>query len=144
MKALASRLSGTSFEIAEAHHWGMLTRGLLEVYKDYVRIINISCEGFIYSKLMTKLQELSMEDIGDPTVPLKKQTRVGISAAALNTVEEKKDTSKVFRFSGTCFWCQKKGHRETEYRARLEGKTQNNSQSRSTGNQFDKSGCPRC
>lgn len=124
VQALTSRLRGRSFEIAEENRWGILKRGLLAIYKKIVRFINIYCEGLSYSKLIAKLQEIFIEDIGDPTVPLERKSRVGKSSTALTASEKgnKNYTKRPFKFKGKCNWSQKQGHMSAECRSRLAGK----------------------
>lgn len=56
---------------------------------------------------MTKLQESSIKDIEDTTVPLELPVRVGQPSASLNTIEEetfKKSIKKSYKFTGKRFW----------------------------------------
>lgn len=65
-------------------------RGLLEVYNDIFKLINISSEEISYGNRRIRLQDLSIECIGEPILPLEKQSIVGQSAAAFNTTESGK------------------------------------------------------
>ena len=85
------RLDSTKYEVTEAQKWGILTRGLIDVYKPIVRKINVSLEVKMYATLAMKLQELSREDVGDPNVPLELQRISGSSGSALHTTTQKKD-----------------------------------------------------
>lgn len=53
---LLKRLIVTDYKVPDAHKWGSMTKGLLEVYKPSVRLINLSFEDLTYQKLTTNLQ----------------------------------------------------------------------------------------
>lgn len=75
----------------------------------------MTCEGVSYAKLITKLHELSIEDIGDPNVPLEKQRRISTHSNALNVCEKynsnKNQKKNIFSFNGNYHWCQEKRKR---------------------------------
>lgn len=72
---LMKSLSGTTYNVPDTHKWGLLTNGLLEVYKWSVRIFNVTFVEQPYHEPMKKLQQLPREDVGDPFLPLDIQKR---------------------------------------------------------------------
>lgn len=48
IKEYIIRIDGTDFDVLEAHKWGILNMGLLDLYKLLVRPINISLEELPY------------------------------------------------------------------------------------------------
>lgn len=89
LQQLLKRLNGTDYNVPGAHKWGILTHGLLEVYKPCVRLINMTFEKLTYQNSITKLQELDREEVGDPAVPLELQKNSGIQTAALSVTKHK-------------------------------------------------------
>lgn len=75
------RLVNTLYTVTDGHKWGILTTDLLAVYISWVSTINLSFEYMPYYALMTKLQKLAREEVGDPIVPIE-QKRNSSSAAA--------------------------------------------------------------
>ena len=92
-----------------------------------MRLINLSFEQLTYHQLTTKLQELSREDVGDPTIPLELQKKAGpqTPSAALSSTEKEGFSSKgkkMVKGKFTCYWCQKKGHMAQDCSSRKAGK----------------------
>ena len=94
---LTKRLAGTNYEVKDAHKWGILTNGLPDAYKTIVRMINLSFDELPYYTLVTKLQDLAREDVGDPNIPMERQQSSGISSAALSTMERSTNDSGGFK-----------------------------------------------
>ena len=76
--------------------------------------------------MVTKLHELSGEDIGDPNIPVERQRRDDKSGSALVTMGTAKGLQKEGqqkkKFNGRCTWCQKLGHFEKDCRNKASGK----------------------
>lgn len=108
IQELILRLYGNDYAVPDAYRWGILTTGLLDVYKFVVRTLHVSLDELPYVRLVMKLQELSRGDIGDPNTPLEKQWKGRNSGSALNTTEATK-VNQVKKFKGKCYWCLKFG-----------------------------------
>lgn len=66
---------------------------------------------------MTTLQELSIDDIFDPTVPLERKRRAEASSTGFVVREKYRNKAKIL-FNDKCHWFQKKGQRIPECRRR--------------------------
>lgn len=73
IQELVFRMIETEYKVSETHKWCILTRGLLDIYKNTIRTIIVSIEERPYAVLVMKFEELSREDFGDPNIPIKKQ-----------------------------------------------------------------------
>lgn len=70
---------------------------------------------------MAKLQELAIEDVGDPTIPLEHQNKTTGLSSVLTTTNDNlkrrnhdtylKNTTKKIKVNGVCFWSGKNGHK---------------------------------
>lgn len=78
----------------------------------------MSCVELSYAKLMSKLQDLSIEDIGDPKVPLERQRRAGASLTALNVREKYRNTANNCPLNDQFHCWRKEGNRIAECRSR--------------------------
>lgn len=76
------------YAVTEANRWGILTKGLLYVYKQIIITINVSLDELLFVKMVMKLHGSSLENIGGPKVSLEKQRQRGSSGSALNTTEK--------------------------------------------------------
>lgn len=81
--AAEKRLASPSFSEPDANKWSILTNELLDVYRMCFRNISLSFEDFPYFTLMTKLQDLARDEVGDPKVPLQNQRKEPSTSAAL-------------------------------------------------------------
>lgn len=80
---------------------------------------------------------MSIEDIGDPIIPLQKQIWIGTPSTEWNVSEKyemnNNQKKNIFSFNGRFHWCQKIGNRSVKYRMRLVGKQKFQNQSISSG-----------
>lgn len=80
-------LHGTTYAISDSLKWGILTNVLVSVYKTSGMMVNLSFDELPYRELVSKLQELSRQEVGDPLIPLEDKRKSGLSSAALSTME---------------------------------------------------------
>lgn len=105
------RLAGTTHNGPIAHQWGIITNIILDVYRKSVGMKNISFEDLPYQPLMPKIQEVALEEVGDPNVLLELKKKTGTTSAAIYTVKYRRPTRDINRkVSVSCFWCQSRTH----------------------------------
>lgn len=111
------KLENTTYAIPDQHLWGIMTMGLRKVYKQIVWIINLNLTDSTYQKMVSSLQELARENVGDPNIPLELQRRTTtITSAALETTNRTKGNPR--KFKGRCYWRQNVGHVKADCHAR--------------------------
>lgn len=61
VQKLVKRLTNTSSSVPDAHKWGIITHGILDVYRTCVRMITLPFEYLAYHELITKIQKIARE-----------------------------------------------------------------------------------